>query len=91
MARPQRTRTLQSNGKAHANHRVTAEHHLDSPSPSMWQTPAWSSTWMMSTRTTSVLGRRGPASTASRSISRMVSVNMEHETWKVTGGGLQHR
>ena len=61
------------------------------PSRSMWQTPAWSSTWMMSTRTTSALGRRVPASTASRSISRMVSVNMEHETRKVTGGGLRHQ
>ncbi|HYN10080.1 MAG TPA: hypothetical protein VES67_22030 [Vicinamibacterales bacterium] len=54
-------------------------------------TPFWSSTSMTSMRTTSALVRRVPASTASRSISHMVSVNMGRGTWKVTDGGLQHQ
>jgi hypothetical protein len=60
-------------------------------SPQMWQIPAWSSTSMMSTRTTSALVWRVPTSTASPSISRMVSVNMGRGTWKATDGGLPHQ
>jgi hypothetical protein len=60
-------------------------------SPSMWQIPACSSTSTTSTRTTSARARRVPTSTASRSTSHMVSVNMGRETWKVTDGGLQHQ